>query len=57
MPNTIALAKNYINYLDEAYRLASVTSDLTSDPTGWRECKRDRLSADQCKRTWRLRPK
>ncbi|MFS0843450.1 MAG: hypothetical protein ACLVBT_10640 [Roseburia hominis] len=33
MPNTIALAKNYINYLDEAYRLASVTSDLTSDPT------------------------
>lgn len=33
MPNTIALAKNYINYLDEAYRLTSVTSDLTSDPT------------------------
>lgn len=33
MPNTIALAKNYINYLDEAYRLASATSDLTSDPT------------------------
>lgn len=33
MPNTVALAKNYINYLDEAYRLASVTSDLTSDPT------------------------
>lgn len=33
MPNTISLAKNYINYLDEVYRLASVTSDLTSDPT------------------------
>ena len=33
MPNTIALAKNYINNLDEVYRLASVTSDLTSDPT------------------------
>ena len=33
MPNTISLAKNYINNLDEVYRLASVTSDLTSDPT------------------------
>ena len=33
MPNTIALAKNYINNLDEVYRLSSVTSDLTSDPT------------------------
>lgn len=33
MPNTIALAKNYINNLDEVYSLASVTSDLTSDPT------------------------
>lgn len=33
MPNTIALAKNYINNLDEVYRLVSVTSDLTSDPT------------------------
>ena len=33
MPNTIALAKNYINTREEVYRLASVTSDLTSDPT------------------------
>lgn len=33
MPNTIALAKNYISYLDEVYRTASVTADLTSDPT------------------------
>ena len=33
MSSTIALAKNYINNLDEVYRLASVTSDLTSDPT------------------------
>ena len=32
MPNTIALAKNYISLLDEVYRLASVTADLTSDP-------------------------
>lgn len=33
MPNNIQLAKNYINNLDEVYRLASVTSDLTSDAT------------------------
>lgn len=33
MPNTIALAKNYISILDEVYRNASVTADLTSDPT------------------------
>ena len=32
MPNTIALAKNYINNLDEVYRLESVTSDLTWVP-------------------------
>lgn len=32
MPNTIALAKNYTNNLDEVYRMASVTADLTSDP-------------------------
>ena len=31
MPNTIALAKNYISILDEVYRNASVTSDLVSD--------------------------
>lgn len=31
MPNTIALAKNYTNLLDEVYRNASVTADLTSD--------------------------
>ncbi|MCM1192017.1 MAG: hypothetical protein NC123_16740 [Butyrivibrio sp.] len=32
MPNTIALAKNYVSLLDEVYRRASVTADLTSDP-------------------------
>ena len=31
MPNTIALAKNYISNLDEVYQLASVTADLRSD--------------------------
>ena len=31
MPNTIALAKNYTSLLDEVYRAASVTADLTSD--------------------------
>lgn len=33
MPNTVALAKNYIGNLDEVYRMASVTVDLTSDAT------------------------
>lgn len=33
MPNTIALAKNYISILDEVYKNASVTADLTSDTT------------------------
>lgn len=33
MPNTIALAKNYTSLLDEVYRNASVTADLTSDET------------------------
>lgn len=33
MQNTIALAKNYLSNLDEVYRMASVTADLTSDPT------------------------
>ena len=33
MPNTIALAKNYTSLLDEVYRNASVTADLTSDGT------------------------
>lgn len=33
MPNNIALAKNYIALLDEVYRSASVTADLTSDAT------------------------
>lgn len=32
MSNTIALAKNYVSLLDEVYRNASVTADLTSDP-------------------------
>lgn len=31
MPNTIALAKKYIDILDEVYKMASVTADLTSD--------------------------
>ena len=31
MPNTIALAKNYTNILDEVYKNASVTADLISD--------------------------
>ncbi len=31
--NTIALAKNYTSLLDEVYRMASVTADLTSDST------------------------
>lgn len=33
MPNTIEFPKNYLNNLDEVYRLSSVTADLTSDPT------------------------
>ena len=33
MPNTIELAKNYTSLLDEVYRGASVTADLTSDDT------------------------
>lgn len=33
MPNTIVLAKGYTNLLDEVYRGASVTADLTSDPS------------------------
>lgn len=33
MPNTIALAKNYTSLLDEVYKGASVTADLTSDPS------------------------
>lgn len=32
MPNTITLAKSYVPLLDEVYRQASVTSDLTGDP-------------------------
>ena len=33
MPNAITLAKNYTSLLDEVYRNASVTADLTSDST------------------------
>lgn len=33
MANNITLAKNYTDLLDEVYKNASVTSDLTSDPT------------------------
>lgn len=33
MPNTIESAKNYVSNLDEVYRMASVTADLTSDAT------------------------
>ncbi len=32
MPNNIVLAKNYVPLLDEVYKKASVTSDLTGDP-------------------------
>ena len=32
MANTIALAKNFTDLLDEVYKLASVTADLTGDP-------------------------
>ncbi|MBQ9165652.1 MAG: hypothetical protein IJX71_01795 [Oscillospiraceae bacterium] len=31
MPNNIALAQHYTNLLDEVYKLASVTNDLTSE--------------------------
>ena len=31
MPNTIALAKNYISLIDEVYRRASVTADISSN--------------------------
>lgn len=33
MPNTITLAKNYADLLDEVYKATSVTSDLTGDPS------------------------
>ena len=33
MPNTIELAKNYVSNLDEVYKLAALTTDLTSDST------------------------
>ena len=33
MANTIALAKNYLDIIDEVYKSASVTADLTSDPS------------------------
>ena len=33
MPNNIVLAKGYVDLLDEVYRNASVTADLTSDPS------------------------
>lgn len=36
MPNSIALAKNYIALLDEVYKLASLTSVLDSNPAGMR---------------------
>ena len=32
MPNSIVLAKTYVNLLDEVYKQASVTNDLTTDP-------------------------
>ena len=32
MPNNITLAKNYTDLLDEVYKNASATADLTSDP-------------------------
>lgn len=33
MPNVITLAKNYADLLDEVYKVASVTADLTGDPS------------------------
>ena len=33
MPNTITLSKNYTSLLDEVYKTACVTADLTSDPS------------------------
>lgn len=33
MPNNITLAKNYTALLDEVYKLASVSADLTGDPS------------------------
>lgn len=33
MANTIELAKNYLDIIDEVYKSASVTADLTSDPS------------------------
>ncbi|MDF2907570.1 MAG: hypothetical protein K0R34_2891 [Herbinix sp.] len=33
MPNSIVLAKNYTDLLDEVYKNASVTADLVSDPS------------------------
>lgn len=33
MPNTITLAKNFTDLLDEVYKKASVTADLTGDPS------------------------
>lgn len=32
MPNNLSLAKNYTDLLDEVYKTASVTADLTGDP-------------------------
>ena len=33
MPNSFVLPKNYISMLDEVYKLASVTADLTTNDT------------------------
>ena len=37
MANTIELAKNYLDIIDEVYKSASVTADLTSAPSMMRE--------------------
>lgn len=37
MPNSITLAKNYVDLLDEVYKEAALTSVLDSDPTGMRQ--------------------
>ena len=37
MPNSITLAKNYIPLLDEVYKLASLTSVLSSNPADMRQ--------------------
>ena len=55
MANTIELAKNYLDIIDEVYKSASVTADLTSDPSMMRAgANVSEILYPQ--RTWKLRP-